>query len=150
MDARTPDRRAESPGGRSLARGSSPSENRAGDRPRSTAAVGHGAATPADGGSAPWALLALADGTLWRGQSIGGPGPAHGKVRVVGELVLVEGENVAVLRNLEPLTPGARLDEALDPDGKRSVTGFAGASGATLPLHGSVACAIARGEIGRP
>jgi hypothetical protein len=141
MDARTLDRRAGSLGGRFVAPGGASSP---------AALAPRGAAAPPHGTSAPWAFLALSDGTLWRGQSIGAPGPTHGTVRVVGDLVLVEGETVTVMRDLEPVTPGARLGASLDPGGERYVVGFAGATGATLPMHGSVACAIARGEIGRP
>jgi hypothetical protein len=95
-------------------------------------------------------LLALHDGSLWTGRSIGALGPAWGRVRAVGGLVLVEGEAVVVLRDLEAVTPGAELWDSLETADGSPPLGYATAPGATLPIHGSVALAIARGEIGRP
>jgi hypothetical protein len=96
------------------------------------------------------ALLALDDGTLWRGETVGSHGPVAGRVRRLGDLVLVEGEMVAVLRNVRAVTFGARLETALPHDAEPGAQGFVTAAGATLPLHGRVARAIVRGDIGRP
>lgn len=135
MDA-TRDRRVSNPDGPLLNRCPSPATRRL--------------EVPADQPGPPCALLALADGSLWRGRSVGAPDPARGRVRALGPLVLVEGEIVVVLRDLEAVTPGADLRGSLEAADGGSVVGFAAAPGATLPLHGAVACAIARGEIGRP
>jgi hypothetical protein len=140
MDLSTADRQADETGGRGLL----PPDERCG--------LELGAASPWPGGGnrSSWCILALSDGTVWRGRSIGAPGPARGRVWAVGSLVLVEGDTVAVLRDLEPLTAGADLAGSLARTKDHPVYGFAGAIGATLPLHASVASAIARGEIGRP
>jgi hypothetical protein len=98
----------------------------------------------------PEALLALEDGTLWRGDAVGSHGPVSGDVRRLGDLVIVEGDCVAVLRDVRPVTFGARLDVSLAAADERPVRGFVTAAGATLPLHGRVARAIVRGEIGQP
>lgn len=98
----------------------------------------------------PEALLALEDGTLWRGEAVGSHGPVSGPVRRLGDLVVVEGDCVAVLRNVRPVTFGADLDATLVAAADRPIRGFVTAAGATLPLHGRVAHAIVRGEIGQP
>ena len=95
-------------------------------------------------------LLALEDGTLWRGETVGSHGPVHGLVRRLGDLVLVEGDCVAVLRNVRPITFGVELESTLAAAAGGPVRGFVTAAGATLPLHGRVAQAIVRGDIGQP
>lgn len=135
MDSLTLDRRTPGTGGRFVSPAIPPIESEA--------------APPCT----PEALLALADGSLWRGRSVGSPGPVAGTVRIAGDLVLVEGDSVVVLRDVEPVTPGLEIRAALAAISTQELTcaqGFAAAAGATLPLHATVACAIARGEIGRP
>src|SRR3989304_1946034 len=47
------------------------------------------------------AILALEDGSVWRGWSVGPARAMSGHVQVAGELVLVEGETVGVLRGID-------------------------------------------------
>jgi hypothetical protein len=145
MYARVLDHRTDEAGGRSV---SGPRVAEAGG----TAETPGAAAAPhaVETRHLPEALLALEDGTLWRGEAVGSHGPVSGLVRRLGDLVIVEGDRVAVLRHVRPVTFGALLDATLAADRERPIRGFVTAAGATLPLHGRVASAIARGEIGRP
>jgi hypothetical protein len=94
------------------------------------------------------AVLALADGTTWRGWSVGPARAVGGRVRIAGELVLVEGEVVGVLRGVDVVALGRHLADTAAGQGPGTMA-YLTAPGAILPIHETVARAIARGEIGR-
>lgn len=95
------------------------------------------------------AVLALADGSVWRGWSVGPARAMSGRVRIRGDLVVVEGETVGVLRDVDVAALERHLSAAAPGQGPGTV-GYLGAPGAILPIHVAVARAIAMGEIGRP
>jgi hypothetical protein len=95
------------------------------------------------------AVLALADGSVWRGWSVGPARAITGRVRVAGDLVLVEGDAVGILRGVDVAGLDGHLSETAAGQGPGAM-GYLAAPGAILPIHVEVARAIARGEIGRP
>ncbi|MGA2512972.1 MAG: hypothetical protein ABSG37_05080 [Candidatus Limnocylindrales bacterium] len=94
------------------------------------------------------ALLALSDGSVWRGRSVGSPGAATGDVRLVGRLVAV-GE-AGLLSGLDLTSFQGHLRSLHHAGEIAAPRGCITAAGATIPLHAAVALAVARGEIGRP
>ena len=95
------------------------------------------------------AILALADGSVWRGWSVGPARAMSGHVQVAGELVLVEGETVGVLRGIDVDALQQHLADRAAGHGPGTMA-YLSAPGAVLPIHEHVARAVARGEIGRP
>lgn len=123
MDVRTLDRQAIGAGGRSMPGGSSPRE-------------------------APEALLALEDGSVWRGRSVGSPRAVTGRVSIAGDLVIVDGPEIGLLQGVDV---EQLVHHLVGPTGSGVVAyGCITAAGASLPQHATVAVALARGEIGRP
>jgi len=94
------------------------------------------------------AILALADGSVWRGYSVGPSRAVSGQVTISGELVLVEGDVVGVLRGIDVAALESHL-AATVPQGPGTMA-YLTAPGAVLPIHVEVARAVARGDIGRP
>jgi hypothetical protein len=94
------------------------------------------------------AILALADGSVWRGWSVGPARAVSGQVQVSGELVLVEGDVVGVLGGIDVDALQQHL-AAVSAHGPGTMA-YLSAPGAVLPIHVEVARAVARGEIGRP
>lgn len=125
MDLRTLDRQAPGAGGRFVPRPSEPPEK------------------------LPEALLALTDGSIWRGRSVGTPAVVAGPVSIVGEVVVVKGREVGLLRDVETAALARHL-AAASATGGGTARGCLTAAGATLPHHAAVALAVARGEIGQP
>jgi hypothetical protein len=95
------------------------------------------------------AILALADGSVWRGWSVGPARAVSGQVQVSGELVLVEGDVVGVLRGIDVTALQDHLAATIPGQGPGTMA-YLTAPGAVLPIHATVARAIAKGEIGRP
>lgn len=95
------------------------------------------------------AILALADGSVWRGSSVGPARAVTGRVRIAGDLVLVEGDVVAAVRGVDVEALGQHLTDTAPGQGPGTMACLT-APGAVLPIHVQVARAIARGEIGRP
>lgn len=95
------------------------------------------------------AILALADGSVWRGWSVGPARAVAGRVAIRGDLVLVEGDVVAAVRGVDVAALGRHLSETAAGQGPGTMACLT-APGAVLPIHVAVARAIARGEIGRP
>lgn len=95
------------------------------------------------------AILALADGSVWRGWSVGPARAVSGHVQLAGELVLVEGEVVGVLRGVDVAALARHLARTASGQGPGTMACLT-APGAILPIHVEVARAVARGEIGRP
>lgn len=94
------------------------------------------------------ALLALSDGSVWKGRSVGSPGGATGDVRLVGHLAAV-GET-GLLSGLDVASFQRHLGSVPRAGESATVRGCITAAGATTPLHATVAVAVAQGEIGRP
>jgi len=95
------------------------------------------------------AILALEDGSVWRGRSVGPARAVTGRVRVEGDLVMVEGDVVAAVRGLDVAALESHLARSAPGQGPGTLACLT-APGAVLPIHVAVARAIARGEIGRP
>jgi hypothetical protein len=95
------------------------------------------------------AILALADGSVWRGWSVGPARAVSGRVHVAGELVLVEGDVAGMLRGVDVAALEHHLAATASGQGPGTMA-YLTAPGAILPIHETVAKAIARGEIGRP
>lgn len=95
------------------------------------------------------AILALADGSAWRGWSVGPARAVNGRVQVAGELVLVEGDVLGVLSGVDVDALEEHLAHSASGHGPGTM-GYLTAPGAILPIHVEVARAVARGEIGRP
>ena len=98
--------------------------------------------------SNPDSLLALADGSLWLGWSTARGGSIAGEVELQGDRVSLDGRVAMQLRARDVTSFGEKLEGSRLAG--RSVVGYVTAPGATTNLHGAVARAIARGEIGRP
>jgi hypothetical protein len=94
------------------------------------------------------ALLALSDGSVWKGRSVGNPAGATGDVRLVGHLAAV-GET-GLLSGLDVASFQRHLGSLPRAGKSAAVRGCITAAGATTPLHAAVAVAVAQGEIGRP
>jgi len=94
------------------------------------------------------AILALSDGSVWKGRSVGSPAAATGTVRLVGRLVAV-GET-GLLSGLDLASFQRHLRSLPGAGEMATLRGCITAAGATIPLHAAVALAVARGEIGRP
>lgn len=94
------------------------------------------------------AILALADGSVWRGYSVGPARAVSGQVQISGELVLVEGDVVGVLRGIDVAALGHHLAATVHQG--PGTMAYLSAPGAVLPIHIEVARAVARGDIGRP
>jgi hypothetical protein len=94
------------------------------------------------------ALLALSDGSVWKGRNVGSPSGATGDVRLVGHLAAV-GET-GLLSGLDVASFQRHLGSLPHADERATVRGCITAAGATTPLHAAVAVAVAQGEIGRP
>ena len=95
------------------------------------------------------AILALADGSVWRGWSVGPAQAVSGDVQVAGELVLVEGAVTGVLRGIDVAALQQHLTAIAAGQGPGTMA-YLSAPGAVLPIHVEVARAVARGDIGRP
>jgi hypothetical protein len=123
------------------------------DRPATLAGgpfvFGRSAAAPLQPGAENAAILALADGSVWRGWSVGPARAVSGSVQVSGELVLVEGDVVGVLRGIDVDALQEHLAATMPGQGPGAMA-YLTAPGAVLPIHAEVARAVARGEIGRP
>jgi hypothetical protein len=95
------------------------------------------------------AILALADGSVWRCWSVGPARAVTGPVAIAGDLVLVHGDVVGVVRGVDVVALEQHLSEVGPGQGPGTMACLT-APGAILPIHAEVARAIARGEIGRP
>jgi hypothetical protein len=95
------------------------------------------------------AILALEDGSVWRGRSVGPSRAVTGRVEIKGDVVLVQGDVVAVVRGIDVAALHHHLAAAAPGQGPGTMACLT-APGAVLPIHAAVARAIARGEIGRP
>jgi hypothetical protein len=95
------------------------------------------------------ALLALEDGSVWRGSSVGPSRAVTGRVEIRGDAVLVQGDVAAVVRGIDVRALKRHLGETAAGQGPGTMACLT-APGAVLPIHAAVAQAIARGEIGRP
>ncbi len=95
------------------------------------------------------AILALADGSVWRGWSLGPARALTGQVEIKGDVVLVQGDVVAVVRGIDVQALERHLGETAAGQGPGTMACLT-APGAVLPIHAAVAQAIVRGEIGRP
>jgi hypothetical protein len=95
------------------------------------------------------AILALADGSVWRGWSVGPARAVTGSVEIAGDLVLVHGDVVGAVRGVDLAALERHLVEVAPGQGPGTMACLT-APGAILPIHAEVAKAIARGEIGRP
>ena len=95
------------------------------------------------------AILALSDGSVWRGWSVGPARAVTGRVQIAGDLVLVEGDVVGAVRGVDVDALGRHLADTAPGQGPGTMACLT-APGAILPIHVAVARAIARGEIGRP
>lgn len=95
------------------------------------------------------AILALADGSVWRGWSVGPARAVSGRVHVAGELVVVQGDVAGILRGVDVVALEHHLAATAFGQGPGTMA-YLTAPGAILPIHETVAKAIARGEIGRP
>jgi len=95
------------------------------------------------------AILALADGSVWRGWSVGPARAVTGHVEIKGDLVLVQGDVVGAVRGVDVAALGLHLAETASGQGPGTMACLT-APGAILPIHVEVAKAIARGDIGRP
>lgn len=95
------------------------------------------------------AILALADGSVWRGWSLGPARAVAGRVQVKGDVVLVHGDVVAAVRGIDVHELERHLVATSPGQGPGSLACLT-APGAVLPIHVTVAQAVARGEIGRP
>lgn len=94
------------------------------------------------------ALLVLADGSVWRGRTTTSSLGAVGEIAIVGETALIGADAVAFDAEGPLLRDHLAKTHALGRGGK--VRGYLMAAGAWTPIHALVACAVARGEIGRP
>ena len=94
-------------------------------------------------------ILALADGSVWRGWSMGPARAVSGHVRIAGDLVLVEGDVVGAVRGLDVAALERHIAATALGQGPGTMACLT-APGAILPIHAEVAKAVARGEIGRP
>jgi hypothetical protein len=95
------------------------------------------------------AILALADGSVWRGYSVGPARAVSGQVQVAGDLVLVVGDVVGALRGVDVAALQDHLASVATAQGPGTMA-YLSAPGAVLPIHVAVARAVARGDIGRP
>lgn len=95
------------------------------------------------------AILALADGSVWRGRALGPSRAVTGHVSVRGDTVVVRGEVMAVVEGIDVHALASHLSETTPGQGPGTLACLT-APGAVLPIHVRVAQAIARGEIGRP
>ncbi len=102
----------------------------------------------AEGGTE--ALLALADGSVWRVRRVGYAPAVTGAVQVVGGHVVIGGDEVAILDGPDAAAFARHVSSTHEASGGGGVRGCLSAGGATSPLHAAVALAMARGEIGRP
>src|SRR5438874_10708514 len=88
------------------------------------------------------AILALADGSVWRGWSVGPARAVTGRVHIAGALVLVEGDVVGALRGVDLGALEAHLSATAAGRGPGTM-GCLAAPGAILPIHVEVARAVA-------
>jgi hypothetical protein len=95
------------------------------------------------------AILALADGSVWRGWSVGPARAVTGSVEIAGDLVLVHGDVVGAVRGVDLAALEQHLVNVTPGQGPGTMACLT-APGAILPIYAQVARAIARGEIGRP
>jgi hypothetical protein len=95
------------------------------------------------------AILALADGSVWRGWSVGPARAVTGSVEIAGDLVLVHGDVLGAVRGVDLAALERHLVDVAPGQGPGTMACLT-APGAILPIHAEVAKAIARGEIGRP
>jgi hypothetical protein len=120
------------------------------DRQTAVAPVAGGLFAPESVGEADReAILALADGSVWRGWSVGPARAVTGSVEIAGDLVLVHGDVVGALRGVDLAALERHLVNVTPGQGPGTMACLT-APGAILPIHAEVAKAIARGEIGRP